>query len=139
MAKRIGKILSIFMAAAILFGGGVIAGRHSLRTNGYDGVTSAREVPLIGSWKIASNDVPEQWSIEFRGDRSATKYFSNGRAGLVAYWGRNGNELSLQDVHVIGEETAYIPPAVFKIIQIDEVRARLQTADGQVTWDLTRI
>jgi hypothetical protein len=139
MTQRISTSLAICVVALAFFVAGVFVGRNSLATSGYDRVTSATEAPLLGRWKILANDGPEQWSIEFRRDRTATKYFPNGRTGLVAFWGRSGDELPLQNIHATGEETAYIPPVIFKIIQLDENRARLQGADGQVAWDLTRI
>jgi hypothetical protein len=122
----------------IVFAVGFMTGRFSRPLCGYEAALSPAESPLVGHWRIASNTAPMKSAIEFRDDRTAVKFKEDGKPGIIATWGRVGDELSIQNAHVTGEERFYVPPSLFKVLKIDDRQIDLVTADGEIAWELTR-
>jgi hypothetical protein len=128
----IGGVLVVFVT-------GYTTGRFSRPICGYEAGLSSVESPLVGHWRIASNTAPIKSAIEFRDDRTAIKFKDDGEPGIIATWGRVGDELSIQNAHVAGEERFYVPPSLFKVLKIDDRQINLVTTDGEIAWELTRI
>ena len=139
MTRAIVKAGVATALAAVLLASGFFLGRNSGETIVYDAPMSAAEAPLVGRWQIASNVEPKLSEIEFRRDRTATKYMSNEEVGMVANWGRIANQLTIQNAHVSGETGDYIPPAIFKVVKLDVNNAYLTTLDGEIEWKLSRL
>jgi hypothetical protein len=124
--------------ALIVFAVGFMTGRFSRPLCGYEAGLSSVESPLVGHWKIESNTAPIKSAIEFRDDRTAIKSKEDGEPGIIATWGCVGDELSIQNAHVTGEERFYVPPSLFKVLKIDDRQINLVTVDGEIAWELTR-
>jgi len=130
---------SASVAAVVLFATGFFLGRNSIETNVYDAPISDAESPLLGRWQISSNVAPIQSTIDFRRDRTAVKRVATSSLGMVMTWGRISDELSFQNGHYPGEEGDYVPPALFRVVKIDQDQIRLLTYDGQIEWKLARL
>lgn len=126
------------VVAASFFIAGVFVGRNWTGSSTYHGILTT-ETPLVGHWQISSNVEPKLSTIEFRPDRTAIKYNVQGEACIVADWGFFSDQLSLQNGHVPGETGHYMPPSLFNVLAIDQHKIHLATADGSVTWELTRL
>jgi hypothetical protein len=127
------------VTAMVFFVAGFYLGRNSPDNRLYYASMSTAETPLLGTWQVSSNIEPIESTIEFRRDRTAIKRIGNGPA-MVAVWGRNGDEVSLQNAHNIGEQGGYyVPPAILNLLTIDDKKMHLVTPDGTMTWKLSRL
>jgi hypothetical protein len=131
------RSLSLVLATAVVFTAGLMVGRHFKPTSAYDTLTSPSEAPLLGRWKI-SNAGSLRSTIELRRDRTAIMYNGQQHECFVSIWGRNGDQLWLQNFHISAEPTSFVPPSTLKIVQLQENQARLQTED-KLDWNLSRM
>ena len=139
MKRTILTGVSAIAAAFVLFATGFFLGRISIETNVYDAPISDTESALLGRWQISSNVPPKHSTIEFRRDRTAVKNLEKNSLGMVMTWGLIHDELSMQNAHNPGEEGDYVPPAIFKVVKIDEDQIHLLTWDGRIEWNLSRL
>ena len=95
---------------------GFAAGRFTQSNAAYSDVTNVDEQMLVGKWEmqIVGEDVPID--VEFRSDRTTTRYNSDGTQNIVANWGISNGELQIQNARDSGE---YMAPTIFSLDKLE--------------------
>ena len=135
MKNRTKHVLVALGIGAICLLVGFAAGRFTQSGAAYSDVTNADEQMLVGKWKmqIIGEDVPID--VEFRSDRTTTRFNSDGTPSIVANWGISNGELQIQNARDSG---GYMAPTIFSLDKLESRIVHLTSRSKDVHFVLKK-
>ena len=127
--------ITLTIATLCLWAGFTI-GQLSKTSNSHAEVTSEDELLLVGEWQMKIVGGDEPWAVEFRSDRTTTRYNPDGSPSMVATWGIANGELQIQNAQDGGG--GYMGPTILKIASLDTERVDLTSTDTTVQFVLEK-
>ena len=133
--KHVTITLSIAMLCLLV---GFTIGQRSKIGNSHARVTSGDELLLVGKWEMKIVGDEEPWTIEFRSDRTTTRYNPDGSPSIVATWGIVDGELQIQNAQN-GDADGYMGPTILKIANLDNKRVDLTSTNNTAQFVLKKL